>query len=188
MKYIDLEDVGLEDFGLGEGDEITLYFDSISDELVEAYPSEYVEKHQNKLIGIVIGSLIVWIVISVFYAGVICRMTPFGRPWTLYCLQQKEKEPKLSPKANFVVALAAILFALFLCLPQIRSLIGEIQKMQEINNRSALIRQSMEAADKAEQMKENLGDLQEDISPGNEDAMESPREAANRIKELLDEE
>ena len=188
IRYVEFEEVGLEEYGLQENDKITLYFDSVTDELVEAYPTEYVEKYQNKGIGIILGNMIAWIVILIFYAIVICRMTPFGSAWTQYCMIVREKRRKLSPTANLAISVIAFIIAIIVGLPQLEALVGNIQRMQEIDRQRTILHRGLEAGENAEKMQESLDQIGEDVSSGTEGSIDDVNNAMKRIKEILDEE
>lgn len=181
VTYVEPEAVGLSAFDLSENQRITLFFNSVTDKITEAYPTEYVEKYQNTGIAIIIGNMVAWIVILLLYALVICRLTPFGRAWTEYCLRLKEKEPKLSKKANFVLSSIALVIAIVIALPQLTELLGHMQRMRDIDRQRSIIQQGLAAGEAADKTIENL----ENMQPVEVDT-QGVNDAAERIRQLLD--
>lgn len=183
VTYADPQELGLSAFDLSENQKITLFFDSVTDEITEAYPTEYVQRYQNTGIAIILGNMVAWIVILLIYALVVCRLTPFGRAWTEYCIKQKAKEPKLSRKANLALSGIALVIALVIALPQLTELFGHMQRMRDIDRQRSIIQQGLAAGEAAGEMIENL----ENMQPAEAD-IQDVNDAAERIRQLLDEE
>ena len=90
-KYATAEELGLADFELKSGDKILLFFDK-DDNIKAAYPRDFYESYSENRVLIIVWTALLGIGVLLVYAFVICRVTPFGRPWYLYCKKLKLPE------------------------------------------------------------------------------------------------
>lgn len=191
MKYASAEQLGLSDFELESGDRVIIFFDK-DDQITEAYPKDYYNAYTENRVIIIVMTALLGVTALIIYALVICRVTPFGRPWYLYCRKIREYgEPKLSKKQNFAVYAVSFAVSLVVCAPQLMTLIDEIRHMREIDEFSQKITAAQQAADKAQEMTEVLNSLNSQIAENSgvesaKEAAENAKEAAEKAKEIED--
>lgn len=191
MKYASAEQLGLSDFELESGDRVIIFFDK-DDQITEAYPKDYYNAYTENRVIIIVMTALLGVTALIIYALVICRVTPFGRPWYLYCRKIREYgEPKLSKKQNFAVYAVSFAVSLVVCAPQLMTLIDEIRHMREIDEFSQKITAAQQAADKAQEMTEALNSLNSQIAENSgvesaKEAAENAKEAAEKAKEIED--
>lgn len=181
-KYISAEKLGFADYELKSGDRVIIFFDK-NDEIKSAYPQNFYEKYtENRVLTIVFAALL-GITVLMIYAFVICRLTPFGRPWYLYCREIKNLGiPKISRKKKAVIYAIAAVVAIAVLTPQIAALVGEIREMREIEEFGRKIKSVREAAEKAQEMSDNLIGLDEKLSDNS--ALDKAKSAAEKIGEI----
>lgn len=184
MKYASAEQLGLSDFELESGDRVIIFFDK-DDQITEAYPKDYYDAYTENRVIIIVMTALLGVTALIIYALVICRVTPFGRPWYLYCRKIRQLgEPKLSKKQNFAVYAVSFAVSLVVCAPQLMTLIDEIRHMQEIDEFSQKITAAQQAADKAQEMTDALNSLNSQLAENS--GVESAKEAAEKAKEIAD--
>lgn len=183
--FLPQEELEVQDYGLQPGDDVMVYFDPVTEEPTSAYPYALFEEHMNDRISIMLGYMVLMVVILLVYAIVICRYTPFGSAWYLYCRQQRKAEAEDIPlRAKIVIYAIATVIALAVCWPQIMGIVENIQESQRIGAMAEQIRDAQAAADQAAGMAENLatvgqnGEVQEAVS--------NAESAAGNIKDILD--
>lgn len=102
--FLPQEELEVQDYGLQPGDDVMVYFDPVTEEPTSAYPYALFEEHMNDRISIMLGYMVLMVVILLVYAIVICRYTPFGSAWYLYCRQQRKAEAEDIPlRAKIVI-------------------------------------------------------------------------------------
>lgn len=184
FKYVSAEELGLSDAGLKAGDGVVIFFDS-SDNITSAYPKEYYDEYTGSRLMAIILTLLLGGTVIIIYALVICRLTPFGRDWYLYCREKKGlEEQKLSKKQNAAIYAVSLAVSLIVCAPQIVNLVGEIQRMQEIEAFGRTISDAREAAGRAQEMTDKLDGLNSRLS--SDSALEDAKNAADNVREIAD--
>lgn len=183
-KYATAEELGLADFELKSGDKILLFFDK-DDNIKAAYPRDFYESYSENRVLIIVWTALLGIGVLLVYAFVICRVTPFGRPWYLYCREKKSLgQPKLSKAQNAVIWAVSVIAALAICAPQIIKLSDEICRLREINDFNAKITTVQKSAEKAGEITENLNSALENLAENS--ALEDAKSAAEKIGEIKD--
>lgn len=87
-KYASAEQLGLADYGLKSGDRVIIFFDK-DDNIKAAYPRDYYESYTENRVMIIVWTALAGLLILLVYAFAVCRLTPFGRAWYLYCRKIK---------------------------------------------------------------------------------------------------
>ena len=90
-KYATAEELGLSDFELRSGDKIIIFFDK-DDNIKAAYPRDFYESYTENRVLLIVWTALAELLVLLVYAFLICRVTPFGRPWYLYCRKLKLPE------------------------------------------------------------------------------------------------
>lgn len=90
-KYASVEQLGLSGFELKKGDKIIIFFDK-DDNIKAAYPRDFYESYSETRVLTIVWTALAGLLLLLIYAFVICRVTPFGRPWYLYCKKLKLPE------------------------------------------------------------------------------------------------
>lgn len=184
IKYASAEELGLSDFAPESGDRVVIFFDG-SDNIKSAYPKEYYDEYTKSRLMLILMTALLGITVLIVYALVICRVTPFGRDWYLYCRKIRELgEPKLSKKQNVAIYAVSLVVSLIVCAPQIANLVGEIQRMQEIEAFGRTISDAREAAGRAQEMTDKLDGLNSRLS--SDSALEDAKNAADNVREIAD--
>lgn len=177
-----LEALGLQNCGLQPGDKVILYFDTVTDEFIAAYPQVMVEQRGDFRLGILFAAMILMVVVILFYAIVICRYTPFGSAWYLYCKRKRHTEAEELPRrTRIAINAAATVIALAICWPGLVSIVENYRQLQQIGERARQIQELGAAVDHATDVLETLG--QEVDASG---AISDAADAASNIKEILD--
>lgn len=181
-KYATAEELGLADFELKSGDRVIIFFDK-DDNIKAAYPKDFYESYTENRVMIIVRTALLGLTALLIYAFVICRVTPFGRPWYLYCREKKSLgQPKLSKAQNAVIYAVSVIAALAICAPQIMKISDEIRRLREINEFGAKIKAVQQAAEKAGEITENLNSAAENL--GENSALEDAKSAAEKINEI----
>ena len=181
-KYATAEELGLADFELKSGDRIIIFFDK-DDNIKAAYPKDFYESYTENRVMIIVMTALLGLTVLLIYAFVICRVTPFGRPWYLYCREKKSLgQPKLSKAQNAVIYAVSVMAALAICAPQIMKISDEIRRLREINEFGAKIKAVRQAADKAGEITDKLTGAAENL--GENGALEDAKSAAEKINEI----
>lgn len=187
--YIALEDLGLSDAGLADGDQISLFFDN--DEHCTDAKTPY---DDNMFGGLLVAPLVIWCTLLIIYA-MIARFTPWGKAWSEYiCEQQNENRANEKPTsltANIIIYGIAVIIAIVLCWPQIASIIENTERMKRINQRRSIIQAGDVAAQNAEEMIKQLEQLtnrdSDETTESSNEGVKSAIDSANKISELLKE-
>lgn len=181
-KYATAEELGLADFELKSGDRVIIFFDK-DDDIKAAYPRDFYESYMENRVMIIVWTALLGLTALLVYAFVICRLTPFGRPWYLYCREKKSLgQPNLSKAQNAVIYAVSVVAALAICAPQIVKISDEIRRLQEINEFGAKIKAVQQAADKADEITDKLTGASENL--GENSALEDAKSAADKINEI----
>lgn len=181
-KYATAEELGLSDFELKSGDKIIIFFDK-DDNIKAAYPRDFYESYTENRVMIIVWTALLGLTVLLIYAFVICRVTPFGRPWYLYCREKKSLgQPRLSKAQNAVIWAVSVIAALAICAPQIMKISDEIRRLQEINEFGAKIKAVQKAAEKAGEITDNLNSAAENLAENS--ALEDAKSAADKINEI----
>ena len=181
-KYATAEQLGLSDFELKSGDKIIIFFDK-DDNIKAAYPKDFYESYTENRVMIIVWTALLGIAVLLVYAFVICRVTPFGRAWYLYCREKKSLgQPKLSKAQNAVIYAVSVIAALAICAPQIMKISDEIRRLREINEFGAKIKAVQQAAEKAGEIADNLNSAAENLAENS--ALEDAKSAAEKINEI----
>lgn len=181
-KYATAEELGLADFELKSGDRVIIFFDK-DDNIKAAYPKDFYESYTENRVMIIVRTALLGLTALLIYAFVICRVTPFGRPWYLYCREKKSLgQPKLSKAQNAVIYAVSVIAALAICAPQIVKISGEIRRLREINEFGARIKAVRQAADKAGEITDKLTVASGNL--GENSALEDAKSAAEKINEI----
>ena len=181
-KYATAEQLGLSDFELKSGDKIIIFFDK-DDNIKAAYPKDFYESYTENRVMIIVWTALLGLTVLLVYAFVICRMTPFGRPWYLYCREKKSLgQPKLSKAQNAVIYAVSVIAALAICALQIVKISDEIRRLREINEFGAKIKAVQQAAEKAGEIADNLNSAAENLAENS--ALEDAKSAAEKINEI----
>lgn len=181
-KYATAEELGLADFELKSGDRVIIFFDK-DDNIKAAYPRDFYESYMENRVMIIVWTALLGLTALLVYAFVICRLTPFGRPWYLYCREKKSLgQPNLSKAQNAVIYAVSVVAALAICAPQIVKISDEIRRLQEINEFGAKIKAVQQAADKADEITDKLTGASENL--GENSALEDAKSAADKINEI----
>lgn len=134
-QYAGFGDLGLEGYALEEGDRVILFFNSRTDEFEAAYPQDWYDQYTETRVGIIIGTVMMWITLLLLYA-VICRITPFGMAWFQYSrssLQLKKESPAdMTPGARAAAYVFIVIMMLITCWPQFAGLMENLAEMREI--------------------------------------------------------
>ncbi len=185
MKYAAPEELGLSGFDLQSGDRVIIYFKGSDDTVIGAYPKAYVDDFTVSRLKYILLYALLCVTLIIVFALVICRLTPFGRPWYLYCRKLKQlSEPKLSLGKRVAVNIISVAAALLICSPQLMAIIGEVRHLQEIEAMNKIYRDASEAADKADKITEALDSMNTD---GADSAVEDAKNAADKIRDALSE-
>ena len=181
-KYATAEELGLADFELKSGDRVIIFFDK-DDNIKAAYPKDFYESYTENRVMIIVMTALLGLTVLLIYAFVICRVTPFGRPWYLYCREKKSLgQPKLSKAQNAVIYAVSVVAALAICAPQIVKISDEIRRLREINEFGAKIKAVRQAADKAGEITDKLTVASGNL--GENSALEDAKSAAEKINEI----
>lgn len=181
-KYATAEQLGLSDFELKSGDKIIIFFDK-DDNIKAAYPKDFYESYTENRVMIIVWTALLGLTVLLVYAFVICRVTPFGRAWYLYCREKKSLgQPKLSKAQNAVIYAVSVIAALAICAPQIMKISDEIRRLREINEFGAKIKAVQQAADKAGEITDKLNGVSENLAENS--ALEDAKSAAEKINEI----
>lgn len=179
--YLTLEEIGLKDAGLQPGDKVTLGFDH-KDNLISAVPTAIRQAEQDLRFGILVGVMILMVVVLLVYALVICRYTAFGSAWYRYLRKLKQKEEQELPlKTRIVIYAISTVIALIICAPQISDIVGNIQKMQRIEQFGKMIDSAEDAAQKAQDITDKLDDIT--VDP---DVLKDAADASQTIRDILE--
>jgi len=181
-KLVSPEQLGLADYELKSGDRVIIFFDG-NDNVKSAYPRDFYDKYTENRIMIIVFAALLEITVLLLYAFVICRLTPFGRPWYLLCRELRNYEkPDMSKgrKALIYALAAAIVFAV--SAPEITVLANEIREMREIEEFGNKIKSARLAAEKAQEISDKLNDL--NVNPSNNSGLDSAKSAAEKISEI----
>lgn len=181
--FISQEALGVEQWDLEPGEKVYVYADSVTDEVTYGLPVKVVEERDNLRFGLFIGWMGFTIVALLFYALVICRLTSFGRAWAEYCaaLEHREQEP-LTPRQKRILNLVAVILAVVIALPQLKGVVGNIQRLKRINERAELIASAGEAAEKMSEVIEELDDM--DITVDIQEAEDAAGEIWDIVEDL----
>lgn len=183
-KYASAEELGLSEFELKSGDRVIIFFDK-DDNIKAAYPKDFYESYTENRVMIIVRTALLGLTVLLVYAFVICRVTPFGRPWYLYCREIKLLgQPKLSKAQNAVIYAVSVVAALAICAPQIMKISNEIRRLQQINEFGAKIKAVQQAADKAGEITDKLDSVSENLAENS--ALEDAKSAAEKINEIKD--
>ena len=181
-KYATAEQLGLSDFELKSGDRVIIFFDK-DDNIKAAYPKVFYESYTENRVMIIVWTALLGIAVLLVYAFVICRVTPFGRAWYLYCREKKSLgQPKLSKAQNAVIYAVSVIAALAICALQIVKISDEIRRLREINEFGAKIKAVQQAAEKADEIADNLNSAAENLAENS--ALEDAKSAAEKINEI----
>lgn len=181
-KFATAEELGLADFELKSGDRVIIFFDK-DDNIKAAYPKDFYESYTENRVMIIVRTALLGLTALLIYAFVICRVTPFGRPWYLYCREKKSLgQPKLSKPQNAVIYAVSVIAALAICAPQIVKITDEIRRLREINEFGAKIKAVRQAADKAGEITDKLTVAAENLSENS--ALEDAKSAAEKVNEI----
>lgn len=181
-RLVSAEKLGLSDYELKSGDKVIIFFDK-NDEIRSAYPRDYYDKYtENRVLTIVFAALL-GITALMIYAFVICRLTPFGRPWYLYCREIRNLAmPEISRKKKAAIYAVAAAVTIAVLAPQITAFCAEIREMREIEEFGQKIKSVREAAEKAEKSSDNLNSLNDKISDNS--GLDKAKSAAEKIAEI----
>lgn len=181
-KLVSSERLGLSDYELKSGDRVIIFFDG-NDNIKSAFPRDFYDKYTENRVIIIVFAALLEITILLIYAFVICRLTPFGRPWYLHCRTLRNLEmPDLSKgrKTLFYALAAAIVFAV--SAPQITVLVNEMREMREIEEFGNKIKSARLAAEKAQEISDKLNSLNENLSDNS--GLDKAKSAAEKISEI----
>lgn len=181
-KLVSANRLGLEDCELKSGDKVVIFFDK-NDEIKSAYPRDFYDRYTETRVLTIVFAALLGITVLLLYAFVICRLTPFGRAWYLYCRELKNYgNPELSKGKKALIYAAAGVVALALLYPQITVLVGEIREMREIEEFGNRIKSVGEAAERAQEISANLDGLNENLSDNS--GLDKAKSAAEKISEI----
>ncbi len=193
MQYKTLAELHLDEYSLQDGDRVIIYFDTVTDEITEAYPQTYIENLQNTQAGIIVGSMVLWIFLLIAYI-LFCRFTSYGNAWTQYnkiIHNQSTKTASPVPLGKQIL-LYVICFAIaiILCWPQVISLLNHWGRLSEIQEQSNRFHNGIEAGNAASEMIDDLEQIQEEIKNSDTDSDTNPgiegvNDAMDRINEIL---
>lgn len=133
-QYMTQEELGLEQYQLTQGDKVVLFFDSVTEELISAYPENVSTASENKWAIGMLSILVVSIIILLFYAMFICRMTSWGSPLYQWLntqprwleIKNGNKDWKQMPLwLKLVVAVLVLILATIILAPQLMEIIGK---------------------------------------------------------------
>lgn len=178
------EEVGLENYDLVAGEEVTLYFTSTTDELIIAVPEsqDNTDEYYMNLLLVTFAPGACYI----FFLFVIQRFTPFGSDYYKYLKRHKAKyiKEKTPLWINIVSFILPIFICLFLLSFSLLHLVGHIQRTQRIQQTSDAIHGAADAADKlTDSMDKVTGELENIDTSEHSDAVS---EDAQNIKDILD--
>lgn len=181
-RLVSAEKLGLSDYELKSGDRVIIFFDK-DDNIKSAYPRDFYDKYtENRVLTIVFAALL-GITALMIYAFVICRLTPFGRPWYLYCRKIRNLAmPEISRKKKAVIYAIAAVVTIAFSAPQIAAFYAEIREMREIEEFGQRIKSVREAAEKAEKISDNLNSLNDKLSDNS--ALDKAKSAAEKINDI----
>ncbi|MGN0132804.1 MAG: hypothetical protein ACI4AA_10220 [Lachnospiraceae bacterium] len=183
-----LAELGLSEYNLQPGDKVVLIFDSDTEQLKQAYPKEQYTKFENAAWGTLLGFVGVFIIIMLIYALVIAKHTGWGKDWYVYISHHpavvKEREERKNTPLGWRIAgyTAAVVLAIILLWPQFSELIGNIQHDRQVQEMSDLLENGREAGEKADQMKEQLGNT---VSGNENKGVQQAEDASQNIREIM---
>ncbi|MCM1264375.1 MAG: hypothetical protein NC313_16815 [Butyrivibrio sp.] len=131
-QYATQEELGLEDYHLTQGDKVVLFFDSVTEELTSAYPEKASTVSANKAAVGMLSILAVSVIILLFYAMFICRVTSWGSPLYQWLntqprwldIKNGNKDWQQMPLwLKLVVAVLVIVLASIILAPQLMEII-----------------------------------------------------------------
>ncbi|MCM1047680.1 MAG: hypothetical protein NC433_04565 [Clostridiales bacterium] len=131
-QYATQEELGLEQYQLTQGDKVVLFFDSVTEELISAYPENISTASENKWAISLLSVLVISIIILIFYAMFICRATSWGSPLYQWLnTQPRWLEVKNGNKdwqqmplwLKLVVAVLVLILASIILAPQLMEII-----------------------------------------------------------------
>lgn len=185
--HFTVEELGLEECGLSEGDKVLLFFES-DGRMRAAYPKEqYESRTEGRLLLIVTAAVVAVTVICL--SAVVCRRS-FGRPWYDYKRQLKGlrlKERKSS--ADVVGNILCVCVAVLVMSPEIALLWENARELYKAEQASRSIREIQLAADKIQITIDKLDGLESEIfAEGGkvQSALDSASDATANIHEIMD--
>lgn len=174
------EEVGLGNYNLVEGEKITLYFTSTTDELIIAVPDS--QDNTDELYVNVMWAAFIPGACFIIFLFVIQRFTPFGSAYYKYLKRRKARFSK--EKTPLWINIVSIILALLICLPALLQMVGHIQRTQRIQQTSDAIHGAADAADKLTDSMDKVTNELENIDT-NEHANDVSEDAQN-IKDILE--
>ncbi|MBQ8515701.1 MAG: hypothetical protein IJ496_09925 [Ruminococcus sp.] len=186
-----LETLGLESYEMASGDRVVLFFDSVEDTLLAAYPKEIYDQKMEIPVCILGFSMLFFITLLLFYALYICRYTDYGRDWYLYLrsLYGSEQKPEYTRRQKVILYAVTILFAALLLWPQLMNLCENAKNLYKVHTFGQLLSDGKVNAAQASEMQSALDEMQSEIESENgavQDALQEADDASEKIQDILD--